>query len=64
MNKGSHLNKESGVSNEQGRYQLKKESGVSNQQVVSNEQGVSAEQRVRDLYSTRGPAEPQVRGLK
>ena len=43
MNKGSQVNKESGVSNEQGT-QLNKESGV------SNEQGVSAEQGVRGLY--------------
>ena len=42
MNKGSQLNKESGVSNEQG-VQLNKESGV------SNEQGVPAEQGVRGL---------------
>ena len=41
MKKGSQLNKESGVSNEQS--QLNKESGV------SNEQGVSAEQGVRGL---------------
>ena len=42
MNKGSQLNKESGVSNEPGS-QLNKESGV------SNEQGVPAEQGVRGL---------------
>ena len=40
MNKGSQLNKESGVSNEQGS-QLNKESGVSNEQGVSAEQGVT-----------------------
>ena len=43
MNKGSQLNKESRVSNEQG-VQLNKESEV------SIEQGVSAEQGVRGLY--------------
>ena len=42
MNKGSQLNKESGVSNERGS-QLNKESGV------SNEQGVPAEKGVRGL---------------
>ena len=30
--------------------------------MVSNEQGVSAEQGVRGLYRTRGPAEPHIRG--
>ena len=39
MNKGCQLNKESGVSNEQG-VQVKKESGVSNEQGVPAEQGV------------------------
>ena len=43
MNKGSQLNKESGVSNERGGSQHNKESGV------SNEQGVLAEQGVRGL---------------
>ena len=42
MNKGSQLNKESGVSMNKGS-QLNKESGV------SNEQGVPAEQGVRGL---------------
>ena len=42
MNKGSQLNKDSGVLIEQG-VQLNKESGV------SNEQGVPAEQGVRGL---------------
>ena len=42
MNKGSQLNKESGVANEQG-VQLNKESGV------SNEQGFPGEQRGRGL---------------
>ena len=51
MNKGSQLNKDSGVSNEQGApaeqrvrgSQLNKDSGV------SNEQGVPAERGVRGL---------------
>ena len=42
MNKGSQLNKESGVSMNKGS-QLNKESGV------SNEQGLPAEQGVRGL---------------
>ena len=44
MNKGSQLNKESGVSIEQLGPQLSKESGV------SNEHGVSAKQGVRGLH--------------
>ena len=53
MNKGSQLNKESGVSNEQRvpaeKVSKEKGSQVNKESGDSNEQGVSAEQGVRGL---------------
>ena len=54
MNKGTQLNKESGVSNEQGAPA----------EQVSNEQGVPVEQGVRGSNEQGVPTEQGVKGLK
>ena len=51
MNKGSQLNKESGVSNEQ---ENRWSQSADKESRVSNELGVSAEQGVRGFIGARG----------